>query len=241
MGKLSPGEDDHPKAQRAQHGHTLRIRRAALFIKMVRTVVFNPRTARRRIYVDLEIPGLCEILELVGNIDPMVELDLGVSQPSLGTFCYDHDCGGRLHGRPRAIVHAFEHGGRAYSPLTRSVLIAISNQVGNGVPLPHLDIIACRQMIQMVSGADFVAIFQLFGLAHPRTRLDKAHGLINRQKALCYLDKMVWRYRRAKHVAPKSRRRRALKIEVDECVDMVELFSWNTKRNQIVGNDPNCR
>ncbi|HCG62039.1 MAG TPA: hypothetical protein DEV22_06465, partial [Collinsella sp.] len=87
VGKLSPGEDDHPKAQRAQHGHALRIRRTALFIKMVRAVVFNPRTARRRIYVDLEIPGLCEILELVGNIDPMVELDLGVSQPSLGTFC----------------------------------------------------------------------------------------------------------------------------------------------------------
>ena len=69
MGKLSPGEDDHPKAQRAQYGHTLRIRRAALFIKMVRAVVFNPRTARRRIYVNLEIPGLCETLELVGNID----------------------------------------------------------------------------------------------------------------------------------------------------------------------------
>ena len=78
MGKLSPGEDDHPKAQRAQHGHTLRIRRAALFIKMVRAVVFNPRTARRRIYVDLEIPGLSEIFELAGNIDPMVELDPGV-------------------------------------------------------------------------------------------------------------------------------------------------------------------
>ena len=86
VGKLSPGEDDHPKAQRAQHGHTLRIRRAALFIKMVRAVVFNPRTARRRIYVDLEIPGLCEILELVGNIDPMVELDLGVSQPPWERF-----------------------------------------------------------------------------------------------------------------------------------------------------------
>ena len=156
VGKLSPGEDDHPKAQRAQHGHTLRIRRAALFIKMVRTVVFNPRTACRRIYVDLEIPGLSEILELVGNIDPMVEL-----------------------------------GGRAYCPLARSVLIAINNQVGNGIPLPHLDIIACRQMIQMVSGTDFVAIFQLLGLAHPRTRLDKAHGLINHQKALCHLDKMV--------------------------------------------------
>ena len=69
MGKLSPGEDDHPKVQRAQYGHTLRIRRAALFIKMVRAVVFNPRTARRRIYVNLEIPGLCETLELVGNID----------------------------------------------------------------------------------------------------------------------------------------------------------------------------
>lgn len=84
MGKLSPGEDDHLKAQCAQHGHALRIRRAALFIKMVRAVVFNPRTARRRIYVDLEIPGLCEILELVGNIDPMVELDLGVSQARPG-------------------------------------------------------------------------------------------------------------------------------------------------------------
>ena len=95
-------------------------------------------------------------------------------------------------------------------------------------------------MIQMVAGADFVAIFQLFGLAHPRTRLDKAHGLINHQKVLCHLDKMVWRYRRAKHVAPKSRRRRALKIEVDECVDMIELFSWNTKHNQIVGNNPDC-
>ena len=106
MGKLSPGEDDHPKAQRAQHGHTLRVRRAALFIKMVRAVVFNSRTARRRIYVNLEIPGLSEILELVGNIDPMVELDLGVSQPSLGTFCYDHDCGGRLHGRPRHRTRA---------------------------------------------------------------------------------------------------------------------------------------
>ena len=159
----------------------------------------------------------------------MVELDLGVSQPALGTFCYDHDCGGRLHGRTRAIVHALEHGGRAYSPLTRSVLIAISNQVGNGIPLPHLDIIACRQMIQMVSGTDFVAIFQLLGLTHPRTRLDKAHGLINHQKALCHLDKMAWRYRRPKHVAPKSSRRRALKIEVDERVDMIELFSWNTK------------
>ena len=102
VGKLSPGENDHPKAQRAQHSHTLRIRRAALFIKMVRAVVFNPRTARRRIYVNLEIPGLSEILELAGNIDPMVELDLGVSKPSLGTFCYDHDCGGRLHGRSRA-------------------------------------------------------------------------------------------------------------------------------------------
>lgn len=86
MGKLSPGEDDHPKAQRAQHGHALRIRRAALFIKMVRAVIFNPRTARRCIYVDLEIPGLCEILALVGNIDPMVELDLGVSQPSWERF-----------------------------------------------------------------------------------------------------------------------------------------------------------
>ena len=52
---------------------------------------------------------------------------------------------------------------------------------------------------------------------------------------------MAWRYRRPKHVAPKSSRRRALKIEVDERVDMIELFSWNTKRNQIVGNDPNCR
>ena len=208
---------------------------------MVRAVVFNPRTARRRIYIDLEIPGLSEILELVGNIDPMVELDLGISQPSLGTFCYDHNCGGRLHGRPRAIVHAPEHGGRAYGPLTRSVLIAISNQVGNGIPLPHLDIIACRQMIQMVSGADFVAIFQLLGLAHPRTRLNKAHELINHQKALRHLDKMAWRYRRPKHVAPKSSRRRALKIEVDERVDMIELFSWNTERNQIVGNDPNCR
>ena len=78
-----------------------------------------------------------------------------------------------------ARLHALERGGRAYSPLTRSVLIAIGNQVGNGIPLPHLDIIACRQMIQMVSGADFVAIFQLLGLAHPRTRLDKAHELIN--------------------------------------------------------------
>ena len=96
-------------------------------------------------------------------------------------------------------------------------------------------------MIQMVSGTDFVAIFQLLGLAHPRTRLDKAHDLINHQKALCHLDKMAWRYRRSKHVAPKSSRRRALKIEVDERVDMIELFSWNTKRNQIVGNDPNCR
>ena len=46
-------------------------------------------------------------------------------------------------------------------------------------------------MIQMVSGADFVAIFQLFGLAHPRARLGKAHDLINHQKALCHLDKMV--------------------------------------------------
>ena len=55
------------------------------------------------------------------------------------------------------------------------------------------------------------------------------------------LDKMAWRYRRPKHVAPKSSRRRALKIEVDERIDMIELFSWNTKRNQIVGNDPNCR
>lgn len=53
----------------------------------------------------------------------MVELDLGVSQPALRTLCYDHDCGGRLHGRPRVIVHALEHGGRAYSPLTRSVLM----------------------------------------------------------------------------------------------------------------------
>ena len=96
-------------------------------------------------------------------------------------------------------------------------------------------------MIQMVSGADFIPIFQLLGFAHPRTRLDKAHGLINHQKALRHLDKMAWRYRRPKHAAPKSSRRRALKIEVDECVDMIELFSWNTKRNQIVGNDPNCR
>ena len=86
VGKLSPGEDDHPKAQRAQHGHTLRVRRAALFTKMVRAVVFNPRTTRRRIYVDLEIPGLSEIFELVGNIDPMVELDLGVSSPPWERF-----------------------------------------------------------------------------------------------------------------------------------------------------------
>ena len=96
-------------------------------------------------------------------------------------------------------------------------------------------------MVQMVSGTDFVAIFQLLGLTHPRTRLDKAHDLINHQKALCYLDKMAWRYRRPKHMAPKSSRRRALKIEVDERVDMIELFSWNTKRDQIVGNDPDCR
>ena len=93
----------------------------------------------------------------------------------------------------------------------------------------------------MVSGADFVAIFQLLGLAHPRTRLDKTHDLINHQKALCHLDKMARRYWRPKHVASKSSRRRALKIEVDERVDMIELFSWNTKRNQIVGNDPNRR
>ena len=52
MGKLSPSEDDHPKAQRAQNGHTLRVRRTALFIEMVRAVVFNPRTARRCIYID---------------------------------------------------------------------------------------------------------------------------------------------------------------------------------------------
>lgn len=116
VGKLNPGEDDHPKAQRAQHGHTLRIRRAALLIKMVRTVVFNPRTARRRIYVDLEIPGLSEIFELARNIDPMVELNLGVSQPSPGTFCYDHDCGGRLHGRSRAIAHALSTAAARIAP-----------------------------------------------------------------------------------------------------------------------------
>ena len=109
---------------------------------MVRAVVFNPRTARRCIYIDLEIPCLSEIFELVGNIDPMVELNPGVPEPALGTLRDDHDCGGRLHGRPRAIVHAPEHGSRTCSPLTRSVLIAISDQVGNGIPLPHLDIIA---------------------------------------------------------------------------------------------------
>ena len=59
--------------------------------------------------------------------------------------------------------------------------------------------------------------------------------------ALRHLDKMAWGYRRPKHVAPKSSRRRALKIEVDERVDMIEFFSWNTKRIQIVGNDPDCR
>ena len=96
-------------------------------------------------------------------------------------------------------------------------------------------------MIQMVPGTDFIAIFQLLGFAHPRTRLNKTHGLINHQKALCHLDKMAWRYRRSKHVAPKSSRRRALKIEVDERIDTIELFSWNTERNQIVGNDPDCR
>lgn len=52
---------------------------------------------------------------------------------------------------------------------------------------------------------------------------------------------MAWGYRRPKHVAPKSSRRRALKIEVNERVDMIELFSWKTKRNQLVGNDPDCR
>ena len=86
VGKLSPGEDDHPKAQRAQHGHTLRVRRTALFIEMVRAVVFNPRAARRCIYIDLEIPSLSEIFELVGNIDPMVELTLVYPSPPWERF-----------------------------------------------------------------------------------------------------------------------------------------------------------
>lgn len=84
-------------------------------------------------------------------------------------------------------------------------------------------------MIQMVSGADFVAIFQLLGLAHPRTRLDKAHGLINHQETFCRLDKMIRRYRCPKHVAPKARRPRALKIEANQRVNAFELLTWNTK------------
>ena len=196
---------------------------------MVRAVVFNPRSARRCIYVDLEIPGLSEVFELAGNIDPMVELDFGVSQPSLGTLRDDQDCGGRLHRRSCAIVHALEHGDRACGPLSTSVLTAISYQVGNGMPLPHLDIFACRQMIQMVSGADFIAILQLLELAHPRARLDKTHGLVNHQETFCHLDKMIRRYRRSKHVASKARRPRALKIKANQRVNAVELLTWNTK------------
>ena len=96
-------------------------------------------------------------------------------------------------------------------------------------------------MIQMVSGADFITILQLLELAHPRTRLDKAHGLINHQETFCHLDKMAWRHRRSKNVAPKSRWRRALKIKVDERIDMIELLTLDTKRNQIVGNDSGRR
>ena len=84
-------------------------------------------------------------------------------------------------------------------------------------------------MIQMVSGADFIAIFQLFGFTHPRARLDKAHGLINHQETLCHLDKMVRRYGRPKHMASETRRPRAFKIEADQRVDTIEFLMRDAK------------
>ena len=84
-------------------------------------------------------------------------------------------------------------------------------------------------MIQMVSGADFIPIFQLLGLAHPRARLDKAHGLINHQETLCHLDEMVRRNGRPKHVTSETRRSRAFKIEANQRVNTIELLMRNAK------------
>ena len=84
-------------------------------------------------------------------------------------------------------------------------------------------------MIQMVSGANFIPIFQLLGLTHPRTRLDKTHGLINHQETLCHLDKMIRRYGRPKHVASETRRPRAFKIEANQRVDTIEFLMRDAK------------
>ncbi len=84
-------------------------------------------------------------------------------------------------------------------------------------------------MIQMISGADFIPIFQLLGLTHPRARLDEAHGLINHQKAFCYLDKMIRGYGRSKHMASETRRPRALEIEANQRVNTIELLMRNAK------------
>ena len=84
-------------------------------------------------------------------------------------------------------------------------------------------------MIQMVSGADFIPIFQLLGLTHPRARLDKTHGLVNHQETLCYLDKMVRGYGRPKHMASETRRPRSFKIEANQRVNTIELLMWNAK------------
>ena len=84
-------------------------------------------------------------------------------------------------------------------------------------------------MIQMVSGADFIPIFQLLGLTHPRARLDKAHGLVDHQEPFCHLDKMLRGYGRPKHMAPETRRSRAFKIETNQRVNTIELLVRNAK------------
>ena len=84
-------------------------------------------------------------------------------------------------------------------------------------------------MIQMVSSADFIPIFQLLGLTHPRARLDKAHGLVDHQETLCHLDKMIRGYGRPKHVTSETRRPRALEIEANQRVNTVELLMWDAK------------
>ena len=84
-------------------------------------------------------------------------------------------------------------------------------------------------MIEMVPSAHLEAVFQLLKLAHPRARLDKAHDLVDHQKPLRHLDKMVRGYGRPKHVASETRRPRAFKIEADQRVDTIELLMRDAK------------
>ena len=123
VGKLSPGEDDHPKASAL----STVIRSASDALRCLSRwsePLYSIPVPLAGAYTSIsKYPAFARYLNSLGTSTRWLSSILAYPQPSLGTFCYDHDCGGRLHGRPRAIVHALEHGGRTYSPLTRSVLI----------------------------------------------------------------------------------------------------------------------